>query len=231
MLRRISTLGILLLTIILLIGATSINPNSWIEVTVTKVKDGNTIYVIYNGEETEVKLIGLNAPRLLEDKPEPYAQEAKDFIQQKLKDIKKVYLELDKDERDKDGRLLAYVWLDVPPNKADINVKYLKQYMLNAMLLAEGLAKATEDGRNTKYEGLFKDIQSQAIEEGKNIWEQESKNTATQSDNDIIVYITETGSKYHKAGCRYLKESSIPITLKKAKELGYEPCSVCKPPR
>jgi competence protein ComEC len=44
------------------------------------------------------------------------------------------------------------------------------------------------------------------------------------------VYITRTGSKYHQVGCRYLKKSCIPIGLKEAKERGYSPCSVCRPP-
>ena len=43
------------------------------------------------------------------------------------------------------------------------------------------------------------------------------------------VYITKTGKKYHKEHCRYLKHSKIEITLEKAIELNYGPCSVCKP--
>jgi hypothetical protein len=48
--------------------------------------------------------------------------------------------------------------------------------------------------------------------------------------DDPWVYITRTGRKYHKEGCRYLSKSKIPIKLSKAKEQGYTPCSVCKPP-
>ena len=48
--------------------------------------------------------------------------------------------------------------------------------------------------------------------------------------DDIIVYITETGTKYHRNGCRYLSQSKIPITLGEAKRKGYTPCSVCNPP-
>ena len=44
------------------------------------------------------------------------------------------------------------------------------------------------------------------------------------------VYITNTGEKYHRAGCRYLSKSKIAISLSKAKAEGYTPCSVCKPP-
>ena len=44
------------------------------------------------------------------------------------------------------------------------------------------------------------------------------------------VYVTKSGTKYHSAGCRYLKSSSIPISLADAKAKGYSPCSVCNPP-
>jgi competence protein ComEC len=44
------------------------------------------------------------------------------------------------------------------------------------------------------------------------------------------LYVTATGECYHRAGCRYLAHSKIPITLKEAKAQGYRPCSVCKPP-
>jgi hypothetical protein len=47
----------------------------------------------------------------------------------------------------------------------------------------------------------------------------------------ITVYITRTGEKYHRDGCRYLSRSKIATTLKDAVANGYEPCSVCKPPQ
>jgi competence protein ComEC len=49
--------------------------------------------------------------------------------------------------------------------------------------------------------------------------------------SSVTVYITATGSKYHAAGCRYLSQSSIPISLDEAKARGYTACSVCNPPR
>lgn len=44
-----------------------------------------------------------------------------------------------------------------------------------------------------------------------------------------LVYVTEKGNKYHRKGCKYLKGSYRSLSLKKAKEEGYEPCRVCKP--
>ena len=50
-----------------------------------------------------------------------------------------------------------------------------------------------------------------------------------EEPKDISVYGTKTGTKYHRAGCRYLSKSMIPIGLKEAKAR-YSPCSVCGPP-
>jgi hypothetical protein len=57
-----------------------------------------------------------------------------------------------------------------------------------------------------------------------------SKQVQQPKPEEIIVYVTKTGSKYHRANCRYLGKSKIPITLKEAKKK-YGPCSVCKPPQ
>jgi hypothetical protein len=46
---------------------------------------------------------------------------------------------------------------------------------------------------------------------------------------DTTVYVTKTGAKYHKAGCRSLSRSQIPMTLADASKR-YAPCSICKPP-
>jgi len=43
------------------------------------------------------------------------------------------------------------------------------------------------------------------------------------------VYITKTGSKYHKETCHHLRKSKIKISKADAKNAGYSACSVCKP--
>lgn len=54
---------------------------------------------------------------------------------------------------------------------------------------------------------------------------------AVSSDETTIVHITETGSKYHSAGCRYLSKSDFTVTLAQAKARGLTACSVCGPPQ
>lgn len=44
--------------------------------------------------------------------------------------------------------------------------------------------------------------------------------------NDV-VYITDTGKKYHAANCSSLRKSKHAITLANAKASGYTPCSKC----
>ena len=50
----------------------------------------------------------------------------------------------------------------------------------------------------------------------------------TSDTKTEIVYITNTGSKYHRAGCSYLKSKKA-ITKEQAISQGYSPCSRCNP--
>lgn len=44
------------------------------------------------------------------------------------------------------------------------------------------------------------------------------------------VYITRTGIRYHRDGCRSLRRSRIPVSLQEAIRRGYTPCRICRPP-
>lgn len=77
-------------------------------VRVTVVHDGDTVSIEIGNREEKVRLIGIDAPELGQ---EPWGKKAK----RKLQDIirrtdKSVRIELDVEERDKYGRLLAYLW-------------------------------------------------------------------------------------------------------------------------
>jgi hypothetical protein len=50
-----------------------------------------------------------------------------------------------------------------------------------------------------------------------------------QTPETETVYVTKTGKKYHRAGCRSLAKSAIAMKLKDAAK-SYSPCKVCKPP-
>lgn len=53
---------------------------------------------------------------------------------------------------------------------------------------------------------------------------------ASLNESRDIVYVTDTGKKYHEYGCRYLQFSCIAQDLQQAISKGYTPCSVCITP-
>ncbi|MGH7242373.1 MAG: hypothetical protein ACREJD_03025 [Phycisphaerales bacterium] len=56
-----------------------------------------------------------------------------------------------------------------------------------------------------------------------------ASNTPKDSDSQSdTVFVTQTGTKYHRAGCSYLKSSSIAMSLADA-QAKYSPCSRCHP--
>lgn len=47
-----------------------------------------------------------------------------------------------------------------------------------------------------------------------------------------MVYVTtDPGLNYHRSSCRYLANGKIALGLEEAKEDGYTPCPLCKPPQ
>ena len=56
-----------------------------------------------------------------------------------------------------------------------------------------------------------------------------SSSDDSSTSADVIVHITDYGSKYHAAGCRYLSKSDITISKSEAEQRGVSPCSVCNP--
>ncbi|MBL5769040.1 thermonuclease family protein [Bacillus sporothermodurans] len=84
-----------------------------VPVTLTKTVDGDTIKVMYKGKEESVRYLLIDTPE--SKKPgscvQPYAESAYNRNKQ-LVNSGKLTLEFEKSERDKYGRLLAYVFVD-----------------------------------------------------------------------------------------------------------------------
>lgn len=128
------------------------------EAEVVKVVDSDTINVKFNGSEETVRMLLIDGPETVHpDKPvQPYGREASDFAKEMLTD-KTVRLELDVSDRDKYGRLLAYVWID--------------DRMYNELILERGLARvAYVYPPNVKYVDRFREIQAKAQKKGIGIW-------------------------------------------------------------
>lgn len=125
---------------------------------VKRVVDGDTLVVDLAGKEERVRLIGIDTPESVhpnEEENVPYGKIASDFTKALVLE-KQVHLELDLQERDKYGRLLAYVYLD--------------GVMLNKTLLQAGHAKVSTYPPNIKYVKEFTALQASAREEKKGLW-------------------------------------------------------------
>jgi micrococcal nuclease len=142
------------------------------EATVDHVIDGDTIVVVFNGQKEHVRLIGVDTPesrmnKRVEKQKElgdaekviELGQKAKEFTKSLVKPGDKVYLEFDVQQRDRYGRLLAYV--------------YLKDgRMLNKEIICNGYAMPLTVPPNVKYQEEFKKCYQEAREKGLGLWKE-----------------------------------------------------------
>lgn len=91
----------------------------------TRAVDGDTIVIEIEGKQEKIRLIGVDTPETVHpSKPvEYFGKEASDFTR-KMVEGKRVRLEYDWQERDKYGRLLAYVYLE---DGTFLNAEIVKQ--------------------------------------------------------------------------------------------------------
>lgn len=187
--------------------------------TVVRVVDGDTI-ILDGGER--IRLIGVDTPETVHPrKPvEYYGKEASAFTKRTVEG-KRVWLEYDQERTDRYGRTLAYVHME-------------DGRVLNEEIVRQGYGHAYTK-YPFKYMERYREFARQARQSGAGLWGGGSSPASarpppTRTPASTAVYVTRTGSKYHRDGCRYLSRSRIATTLQAAKQR-YGPCSVCRPPR
>lgn len=111
----------------------------------------------------------------------------------------------------------------------------------NGKVTAKGTGTATitakVQGKETKCNVSVKEkkkestISHKTTNQNKSTNQKKSTNKTNHStkQNGATVYITNTGSKYHRSGCQYLRKSKIAISKSNAQSQGYTPCSRCHP--
>jgi micrococcal nuclease len=124
---------------------------------VVKVLSGDSINVFVNGEVMPVRYIGITAPAPGEgpDQGDPQGREALAF-NRALVNQKNVRLELDAQERDAEGRLLAYVWVG--------------EVLANAEMAGRGYGQVVGGGPNVRYLDLLLRRQEEARASRLGIW-------------------------------------------------------------
>lgn len=127
-----------------------------------RVVDGDTIVVDISGDEYKVRLIGIDTPEsvasdsYLEMTGKENTQEgekASDFVKNLLAGTETVYLQKDVSDTDRYGRLLRYVWLEIPDDDKDI--EEISSKMLNGILVREGIAEPAAYAPDTVHQADF----------------------------------------------------------------------------
>ncbi|NUN50101.1 MAG: thermonuclease family protein [Candidatus Brocadiae bacterium] len=195
--------------------------------------------MLLDGKDTTIRLIGVDTPETVDPrKPvQEYGKEASQFLKN-LVQGEHVWLIFDREKADPDkyGWTLAYVHR--APDGLFVNLELVRQ--------GYGFAYTKYPFQHME---LFRYYEKAAREAGRGLWGLPSAPTpapaadpakpappktpekpAPTEEQSVTVYSTDTGSKYHAAGCRYLAKSSNAISLKDAVARGLGPCSVCKPP-
>ncbi|MGB3346667.1 MAG: thermonuclease family protein [Candidatus Humimicrobiia bacterium] len=190
---------------------------------VTRVIDGDTIEVDINGKVYKVRYIGINTPEY----NQPFGDKATQ-ANSSLVSGKTVILEKDVSETDKYGRLLRYV--------------FVGDLFVNAHLVKFGWAQAATYPPDVKYSALFVSLERESRENNEGCWaiteeteEEPPPPTEEERPSSGVFLGSKKSDVYHYQNCRYVKqilpENIIRFTsVEDARNHGYRPCKVCKPP-
>ena len=152
---------------------------------VSRIIDGDTIKLT-NGET--IRYIGIDTPETKHPyKPiEAFGKEATEFNKQLVKG-KTVRIETDVQKKDKYGRTLAYVWVDI--------------IFVNAELVKQGYAQVATYPPNVKYQKLFLKLQAEAREAGRGLWSEDSSKELQNEDTYFVG--SKKSNKFHSPDCTY----------------------------
>jgi micrococcal nuclease len=126
-------------------------------VTVGRVVDGDTLKIIYQGQEESIRLIGIDTPESKKNKKAykdagrsgqdieqitAMGKRAADFVRDVVRKGDRVSIEFDTQKRDRYSRLLGYVYLE-------------NGRMLNEEIIRAGYASPMTIPPNVKYQDRF----------------------------------------------------------------------------
>lgn len=122
--------------------------------TVTRIVDGDTIYCRQDQDTLKVRLLGIDAPEMNQGR---YGKRARAALARLLPLRRDVWLDLDVQDRDVYGRLLAFIW-----TRDDL--------LVNEEMLREGFAVVYVRPPNVKYEDVLREAAAEAQRDKRGLW-------------------------------------------------------------
>lgn len=143
---------------------------------VSRVVDGDTIEVVYDGQSYKLRLIGVNTPETHHPQKgvEFFGKEASAFTEEKLNG-KDIYLEKDVSDTDRYQRLLRYVWLTPPKDPSNPTYEEVRDNSFNGVLVRDGYANASTYPPDVKYSEWFSKIEAEARANNKGLWNESAR--------------------------------------------------------
>ena len=221
-------------------------PNSAKKYHCHSVYDGDTLTLVDGGTKVKVKvrLLGIDTPEIKEQ--HPFALEAKEYTK-KYCQGKDIWLTLEESEgndknKDRYGRLLAYIWVPLSSSNNTVGIKVggkgqqqssaeEEQWLnINESLIASGLAHAYSPSKSKKVHNHDKLLALQKLA-------RVHKCGQWASYKDYNAISTQNGSAFHKckkrnstgSACAYLARSKnlSLIAASEAYDKGLHPCRAC----
>ncbi len=136
-------------------------------VTVVRVVDGDTYVVNLDGEETKVRLIGVDTPESVASQEyldrtgkenTEFGKDVSDYMKGMLSEGSILYLEFDVDKYDKYDRVLAYAYFE-------------DGEMVQEHLLKKGFARVMTIEPNVAHSERFVELEQEAMNQGVGMWE------------------------------------------------------------
>ena len=192
---------------------------------VERVVDGDSVVVAVGSKRYDVRLSSIDAP----ESCMPHGDKATAALSAMVlnKPVRIV-----PQGRDKYGRGLGVLWV----GGKCVNVEMVRQghawWFRRYAPDVKTLADAEQDARKNR-RGLWAAESPVAPREFRRSLKLAAKpkptpNAGPNRPDTQTVFVTRTGSKYHREGCRHLSRSKRPISLNDASRR-YSPCKVCRP--
>jgi endonuclease YncB( thermonuclease family) len=156
--RRFGVFVGVVAVLLLAVAVVELRPGQSEDAMVTRVYDGDTIEALVAGRTEKIRYIGIDTPEM--DDPRPAVLEmAREAARanRALVGGRRVRLELDIQERDRYGRLLAYVWLG--------------DTLVNEWLVQEGYAAASSFPPNLRYQDRLDATGREARQAERRLWD------------------------------------------------------------
>jgi len=98
--------------------------------------------------------------------------------------------------------------------------------LINVELLRRGWMRVWDDTTRFKYRDIFLAAENAARQNKSGGWKSAAAVDSAKVVGEDTVYVTKSGKKYHRAGCRLLSQNRAALLLSQAR-VEYSACRLC----